>query len=208
MATSITADDLQQLAEAFPDLNYSKTSNCVWGTLPFACSFNPERREVLYSPEAEAYIEDSYEIRIVFDKTDTFGFPSVFEDSQRIVTAYKNKTIIEKNRHFELGDGCCCLGIYPEYVWTGIVNYIYDKVIPFFYWHSYLEQNGKPPWPGYTHANDGLKEAMTMEHKNVNKGRSRNQPCPCKSGKKYKRCCQHRDSILASKIKKQPLRKR
>lgn len=203
MVTGIKTCDIQQLAEEFPDLNYSKARNCIWGTLAFACSCNTELREVIYSPEAKAYIEDSYEIRIEFDKQDTFGFPTVFEDSRRILTAYENKTIPDKYRHFELGDGSCCLGIFPEYRWSGVVDYLYDKIIPFFYWYSYLEQTGKPPWQGYLHGNDGLIEAMSAPHEMVHRGSSRNRLCPCNSGKKYKKCCQRRDSILASKIKKQ-----
>ena len=36
--------------------------------------------------------------------------------------------------------------------------------------------------------NNQLKKTK-IDPKNINKKISRNEPCPCGSGKKYKRCC-------------------
>jgi hypothetical protein len=98
------------------------------------------------------------------------------------------------------GTGNCCLGIFPEYQWQGALRYIQDKIVPYFYWQSYLRIYGEAPWKGYSHEKQGIEEAMTLPPREVSKGRSRNIDCPCGSGRKYKYCCMKRDIILKKKL--------
>ncbi|HUU94044.1 MAG TPA: SEC-C metal-binding domain-containing protein [Phycisphaerae bacterium] len=36
---------------------------------------------------------------------------------------------------------------------------------------------------------DAMQDALARTHEELAKGRRRNEPCPCGSGKKYKHCC-------------------
>ncbi|MBI9108665.1 MAG: SEC-C domain-containing protein [Spirochaetales bacterium] len=90
----------------------------------------------------------------------------------------------------------CCLGIFPKYKWVGVTQFIKDKVIPFFYWQSYRRLIGEEPWRGFAHGRDGILEAMMQSPNEITKGNNRNLPCPCGSGRKYKKCCLRRDEHL------------
>ncbi|MBK1791351.1 SEC-C domain-containing protein [Persicirhabdus sediminis] len=200
MAFTVEQSDLQALDLEFPGLNFSRARNCIWGTLSFACSCDRKDQKIIYSNCGESYIEDSYEIKIDFSNRDTFGFPVVYEESERIATSLKAGEIDDSKRHIDTSDGSCCLGIFPEYQWNGVTNFLYEKVIPFFYWYSFLQHHGEPPWHGFAHGHPGLIQAMSMVPSKVLKGRYSNKLCPCDSGKKYKVCCKSRDLALLRKI--------
>jgi SEC-C motif len=194
--------DRQELLREFPSLNCSLPRQVVWGTLEFNCSFDDSSGELVYEKLFDNYIHDSYEIRIDFNKDDTFGFPSVFEESGIIKEYVHGAGISLIDLHVNMTDESCCLGIFPEYQWYGVSGFIQDKVVPFFYWQSYRRLFGKEPWRGYSHGDDGIREAMRMPMTQSTKGNSRNKLCPCGSGKKYKKCCIQRDALLISKLSK------
>lgn len=205
MAISLVFEDKQVLETNYPKLNCSLPRQVIWGTLEFCCSYDCSSKELIYSNSAPCLecISDSYEVRIDFNQFDTFGFPKVFEESD-IIKSFSTKNAIRlDDLHLNEDDGhSCCLGIFPEYKWVSALNYIRDKVIPFFYWQSYKRMYEKEPWPAYSHGEKGILEAMTIPPDESSKGRSRNQKCPCGSGPKYKYCCLDRDQILKNKLPK------
>ena len=114
----------------------------------------------------------------------------MYEDSEIIKNFALSEGIALEDFHINKGDAdSCCLGIFPEYQWQGSLAYIRDKIVPFFYWQSYRRVYGKEPWKAYKHGAEGIIMAMIMPPEEVSKGHSRNKPCPCKSGRKYKKCC-------------------
>ena len=195
--------DKQELALQFPALNCSLLRGAIWGTLDFACSYDGKTKEIAYNDLLDNYIPDSYEIRIDFNQKDSFGFPKVFEDSAIIENFALSNSIHFEDLHINKCDEkSCCLGIFPEYEWKGATSFIKDKIIPFFYWQSFRRIYGHEPWKGHSHGNTGLLEAMQLQPKESSKGCNRNKPCPCGSGRKYKKCCIKWDTVLKSKLVK------
>lgn len=199
MAIVLTPNDRAQVNQVYPRLLCSVERQVVWGTLDFACSYDASQEILIFENTAEDYIQDSYEIRIDFNGVDIFGFPTVFEESGKIEAFSIENGISLGDLHVN-DDGSCCLGIYPEYRWDGVTGFIRDKVISYFYWQSFYRMHGKEPWEGYSHGKMGIYEALCDTKgitKNLRgKGRSRNQPCPCGSGNKYKKCCYIKQHVL------------
>lgn len=203
MAIVLTKSDCLELNKKLPNLNCELSNGVIWGTLDFKCCYDFDRCELVYVETGENYIQDAYEIRIVFNESDTFGFPKIYEPSGIIKEFAEASNLKLEDLHINKDNyDSCCLGIFPEYLWTSAWQFIIDKVIPFFYWQSYRRINGQEPWKGFTHGNDGIIEAMRYSVKDVFKGKTRNKLCPCGSGRKYKKCCLRRDMILKSKLKK------
>ena len=201
MAIILTTQDKELLKQYYPKLNCSLSRKLVWGTLDFACSFDKSSQELFYDNSANDYLADSYEIRIDFNHFNTFGFPEVYESSGIIRAFAQKQGIKPEDFHIkENGEDSCCLGIFPEYQWRGVVFYIQEKVVPFFYWQACRRIYGKEPWGSYSHRDNGIIEAMTILPPKASKGASRNLICPCGSGKKYKKCCMNRDAFLKSKL--------
>lgn len=200
MAILLTSLDKSQINNVHPTLSCSLKRQVVWGTLSFACGYDEARAELVFANDFDNFIQDAYEIRIDFKETDTFGFPQVFEESGRLEAFGTANGISLCDLHVN-SDGSCCLGIYPEYQWAGVVRFINEKIISYFYWQSFYRMYGRPPWDGYAHGADGLTEALVDAEKIArNLGRSgkfRNHPCPCGSSKKYKNCCRARKYRLA-----------
>lgn len=199
MGYFLTERDQQELAEVYPLLNCSLPRAVIWGTLDFSCSYDVEKRQLVHSNSFDNYLVDDYEIRIDFNDFDDFGFPKVYEESSRIKQFAKAEGISLMDLHVNIGDNCsCCLGVFPEYKYVGALEYIQDKLIPFFYWQSYRRINGKEPWKGLSHGEPGIREAMTRLVKDVEKGKYRNCACPCgrEPIRKYKNCCLRRDLKL------------
>lgn len=206
MAIKLIENDLHELRKNYPTLNCSFKSGVVWGTLHFDCSYSRETQELVYGNLFDNCVSDEYEIRIDFNEFDTFGFPKVYEDSGLIKKFANEKSVELKDLHMNENDhDSCCLGIFPEYEWTGVSAFIKEKVTPFFYWQSHRRVFGKEPWRGYLHDDAGILEAMTLSPAQSSKGRFRNVRCPCGSGGKYKKCCLLRDSNLKSKLKNNAL---
>lgn len=209
MVITLTKQDHQELSPYFPKLNCSLNRGVLWGTLDIACSFDQSKNELLWDDSASDFIRDSYEIRIDFNQFDSFGFPKVYEDSGIIRKFAKDHYLKLEDLHINKDDDySCCLGIFPEYQWQGVLAFIQDKIISFFYWQSFRRINGKEPWQGYSHGDPGIIEAMAMPPLQSSKGSLQNIKCPCGSGKKYKKCCMRRDAVLKSKLSKSRISRR
>lgn len=178
MEQRLTNKDKEKLALEFPDLNCDIADQRIWGTLYFYYYHHNNSQEIIFDTNSPDAISDNYEIEIRLNERGKFGFPKVFETSNRLI---KNA-----DHHF-YPDESCCVGICFNHQWVSAYNFIYQRVIPFFYWQSYFLQNGMQAWKGYSHNSLGLLEALLEIHNA--KGSARNKLCPCGSGIKYKKCC-------------------
>ena len=203
MAITLTHYDRKDLKLHYPNLNCSIKRRIVWGTLDIACSFDQNTNELIWDDDVNTYIRDSYEVRLDFNQFDSFGFPKVYEDSAKIQRFSQEYKVKLESLHINEGDdNSCCLGIFPEYDWHGVLAYIEEKVVPFFYWQSYRRLFDEEPWNGCSHGIKGIEEAVSTSLQTLHKGNLRNNQCFCGSGKKYKKCCMRRDVILTRELKK------
>ncbi|MBC6414496.1 MAG: SEC-C domain-containing protein [Chromatiales bacterium] len=99
-------------------------------------------------------------------------------------------------------NGSCCLGIDIEKKKKSLSEFVINDVFPYFVWQAYYAKYKEiPPVGEYSHGSKGLKEAQndyesTMVHPRK-AGAHRNKPCPCGSGKKYKKCCWIKDNKMS-----------
>lgn len=200
MDIKITERDVEELRKIFPDLSLSITRQQVWGTLSIQCSYDENSRKLSDDESRENFLQDKYEIRIDFNKQSTFGFPRVEEESEKIKKFSINRAIKLNDLHVE-DDDSCCLGVFPEYKWQGVCQFIIDKLIPYFYWQTFRRVYGREPWAGLAHGVDGIREQLQKltppEARN-----NRNSRCNCGSGLKYKRCCMITKEKLGQYLKR------
>ncbi len=198
MVPELTAGDIRELKSCFPELIYNRRLGSVRGTLSIACSHEIGSGRIHFDDTRSNYLEESFEIRIELTSLDSFGCPKVFEDSSRILIWAKEEGISPQDLHVNMSDEfSCCLGIFPGFRWKSVSAFIYDYVIPFFYWQTYRRNKGAPPWDGHAHGAIGILNEMAMSPQRARKASSRNVRCPCGSGLKYKRCCLLKDTQLA-----------
>ena len=194
MVYRLTEDDKQTLHAAFPSLNCEIEHQQIWGTLKFACSYHVET-QTIHHDEGPNFIQDDYEVRIDYKASDAFGLPLVYEESGVIEQFAEQANLPTGDLHLFVS-GACCLGIDPMYQYTSATQFIYDKVIPFFYWQSFRRNFGREPWRCYSHNTEGIFEAITLKSPDFKKRKYRKMSCLCGSGKKYQYCCLEKDKAL------------
>ena len=194
----LTQTDKKEVEQNFPGLNCEVANQRIWGTLKFRCRYNFDSGKLERETDHKDAISDDYEIEILFNEPDCFGFPAVYETSNRIRDYAHSKGLQIVDLHVFPKAGNCCLGIFPEYQWESASDFIHQKVIPFFYWQSHTRIKGTEPWKGYSH-NSGDTEYL-QERLRIKKTTGRNQPCPCGKDKKYKYCCLRHDESIESLI--------
>ena len=198
----LTDEDIEKVKEVFPQLNCEVRNGRIWGTLDFCCWYDSDSRELEHNSQHREAISDSYEIEIKFDKKDLFGFPKVYETSGKILKFSTDSKLELEDLHINKNDcNSCCLGIFPDYRWQGATDFILTKIVPFFYWQSHRRIRGEEPWEGHAHGDSGIEDALALVSRR-GKGSNRNALCYCNSGKKYKKCCYQKDSILRSSLLK------
>ena len=210
--------DLAALRREQPGLVYAPDSHQIDGTLLISAEYDHSTGSFTILPQpsgsrAAEYIHTEFEVNVNlrFQPTLFNPWPIVRETGgrvQEIMRAWKIRRIVDL--HCYPGDpkNVCCLGIQ---VYTGksikVTSFISRMVVPFFYRLAYIEQHGlesarKRLWAEYSHSDDGYKEYATYAKEMLQRGR--NSPCPCRSGRRFKRCCRpeydmaHR--MLTSKV--------
>ena len=129
----LTDKDVEKIKEVFPQLNCEVRSGRIWGTLDFCCWYDSKSGKLEHNSQHPEAIYDSYEIEIKFDKKDLFGFPKVYETSEKILRFSADSEIELQDLHVDKNDcNSCCLGIFPQYRWKGAADFILKKAIPFF----------------------------------------------------------------------------
>ena len=144
--------------------------------------------------ETDFLIQDVFEIEIYVDDLDMNGWPKVFE------VGGKYRRIAEKcevpiiDLHIYPHNHACCLGLkYRDNQRLCIEDFLDELVIPFFYRLSYTDKFGidrarRDLWGEYSHGDKGQIEHFLEIVDIARHNPGRNDPCPCGSGKKYKKC--------------------
>jgi hypothetical protein len=193
----ITDRDIRWLRLHFPNLYYDANSHKILGELDFCAVYDQESGKVTIANLAEQtdfLIQDVFEIEIYLDDLDMNGWTKVFE------VGGKYRRIAEKcevpiiDLHIYPHNRACCLGLkYRDNQRLCIEDFLHELVIPFFYRLSYTDKFGidrarKDLWGEYSHGDRGEIEHYLEIMNIVRHNPSRNDPCPCGSGKKYKKC--------------------
>ncbi len=195
MAIQLNEKDVADLESAHPYLYHSKRFNTVSGTLNFKSTYVRDEQRVKLISDSKEAIEDQYEIEIRLNVLDDFNMPKVYETEGKIKSFVKREGIRCEDLHLNDKSGSCCLGIFLEFKWKGILCFIDEMVIPFFYWQSHRRIRGVEPWPCHAHFNEGLIKQLVLPI-SENMDRYINKPCPCGSEKKYKHCHYKTDEKL------------
>ena len=202
----ITDKEIEWLGLHFPNLQYEADSQKIAGKLDFCAAYDNESGEVIVGDSArqeEGFIRGNFEIEIDLEVFDANGWPRVYEVGGRHRQIAKKWNIEIIDLHVFSDDGMCCLGIkYGDKRNYNIRSFLAELIIPFFYRLSYTEEFGiaasrKELWGEYSHGEKGQLEYLMEISNFANQSPSRNDPCPCGSGKKYKRC--HLDAVESLK---------
>ncbi len=193
----ITDRDIRWLRLHFPNLYYDANSHKILGELDFCAVYDQGSGKVTIAnlaEETDFLIQDVFEIEIYLDDFDVNGWPKVFE------VGGKYRRIAEKCKvpiidlHIYPHNRACCLGLkYRDRQRLCVEDFLHELVIPFFYRLSYTDKFGidrarKDLWGEYSHGDRGEIEHFLEIMNIVRHNPSRNDPCPCGSGKKYKKC--------------------
>lgn len=206
LAMKITDKEIEWLGLHFPNLQYEASSQRIAGELNFCAAYDNKSGEVIIGNSArqeDNFIRDVFEIKIDLKTFDANGWPKVYEVGEKYHQIAKKWNIEIIDLHVSSDDGMCCLGIqYGSQRNLSIGSFLPKLVIPFFYRLSYTEKFGLAAsrndlWGEYSHGEEGITEYLKELSIFAKQKPSRNDLCPCGSGKKYKRC--HQDTVESLK---------
>ena len=194
--------DSEWLIRSFPDLLHDIEDNILVGEIGFCADYEPAQGKLRMGNEADRdspyFLCDAFSVKIELDCLDSNGWPKVYEVGGRHMDTSKRQVIEVIDLHF-FDDSSCCLGIRTgaERGMT-IGKFMTDLVVPFFYRLSYTERSGLEAarenlWDEYSHGDEGYREYEGEVLSIAGQAPGRNDPCPCGSGRKYKRC--HLDEV-------------
>ena len=196
--------EFEWLISNFPDLLHEPEPNILVGELGFCADYEPTQGDLRMGKEADRnsphYLCDAFFVRIELDSSDSNGWPEVYEVGGRHVDVAERQFIGVIDLHF-FRDSKCCLSIRSGAErGMNIGRFMTELVVPFFYRLSYTERHGIDAardnlWDEYSHGEEGLREYHREVLDIAGQAPSRNDPCPCGSGRKYKRC--HLDEVDA-----------
>ena len=192
--------EIKWLELYFPNLQYKADSQKIVGELEFCAAYDKESRKLIINDglrKVNRLICEIFEIEICLSLLDGNGWPKVYEVGGRHYQIGKKRNVEIIDLHFYSDDDACCLGLnFPDQRSLSIRSFLEELVIPFFYQLSYIEKFGiaasrNDLWGEYSHGKEGLTEYLTELSIFAKQNLGRNDPCPCGSGKKYKRCHQN-----------------
>ena len=193
----ISDSEIKWLKSNFPNLQYDEKSQKIVGELDFCAAYDNESQKVIIGNLADGtnfLIRDVFEVEIHLGDLDMNGWPKVHEVSKRHCEIAQQCNIDIIDLHINPEDNTCCLGIKrSDNLTFRIKPFIFERVIPFLYRLSYVEKFGidvtsKDRWEEYSHGDKGIREYLAEAINFARVNPARNDPCPCDSGKKYKRC--------------------
>ena len=193
----LSDNEIKWLKSNFPNLQYNEKSQKIVGELDFCAAYDNESQKVMIgtlADETDLLIRDVFEVEICLDDLDMNGWPKVHEIGNRHFEIAQKCNIDIIDLHINPEDNTCCLGIKrPDNRIFRIKSFIHERVIPFLYRLSYVEKFGidvtsKDCWEEYSHRDEGFREYLAEIIIFARRNPGRNTPCPCHSGKKYKRC--------------------
>ena len=199
----ISEEAIQRITLEQPGLSYDTRGHRIIGTLEFSAEYDKKSGWLtpLQEPTDQGNgkaIHDSFEIeiRLEFQPSAFNPWPPVIETGgriQRIMEKHQIADIADLHCYPDLSENRCCLGIQAT---TGskieIAKFVRELVVPFFYRMAYVDRHGLQAarmdlWGEYPHSSIEAHRQYLAELQNMRKT-GRNQPCPCGSGAKYKRC--------------------
>lgn len=195
--------DLEWMASNFPDLAYQPTDRRIVGSLHFCAAFDRDTGQMKMGDTEEhraigTFLCDVFKVRFDLECIQDNGWPKVYEvGGRRIEIAEKNHCNLIDLHFFE--NGACCLGLkYAVERNLTLKRFTNEMVIPFFYRLAYTYRYGLTAarnnlWGEYSHGDAGISEYLEELRRIASKEPCRNEPCPCGSGLKYKRC--HLDDV-------------
>ena len=147
---------------------------------------------------ADTFLCDAFKVRMDLGHVEVKASPKVYEVGGR------RFDIAERNRcglidlHFYDDEACCLTLSFSAGRNPSLQRFILGLMIPFFYRLSYTDRYGLTAarsnlWGEYSHGDSGLREHQDEMLRIADNNSSRNRPCPCGSGSKYKRC--HLDEV-------------
>ena len=199
--------DLKWLALNFPELTYVPGEQKIVGKLRFCAAFDRDSGQMKLGEVDEhrvigTFLCDAFKVMFDLRCVGDNGWPKVYEVGGRYVDIGEQNQCGMIDLHlFE--DGACCLGLNFA---TGrnltLERFMPELVIPFFYRLSYTDRYGlsaarEDLWGEYSHGDAGVREYQDEIVQLAGNHPGRNQPCPCGSGLKYKRC--HLDEVESAR---------
>ena len=199
----LSHEDIQSVTLEQPGLSYDHRNHRIIGTMEFFAEY--DKSDGWLTPASQSTdqgsgkaIQDAFEIeiRLEFQPSAFNPWPPVIETAgriQRIIEKHQIADIADMHCYPGLSENRCCLSIQAA---TGykieIAKFVRELVVPFFYRVAYVDRHGlqaarKDLWGEYPHSSIEAHRQYLAELSSMRKA-SRNQPCPCGSGKKYKRC--------------------
>ena len=197
--------DVERLSASFPGLTHDAQAGAIVGHLDFCATYDRSSGHLRIGDAGETasldtFLSDEFLVRIELGTSDDNGWPSVYEVGGRAATIAERESIEMIDLHF-FPDGRCCLGIsYARKSKLNIEQFVNELVIPFLYRLSYTNKYGinaarEDLWGEYSHGDEGYLEYESEIMEIASEKPGRNIPCPCGSGRKYKRC--HLDEVEA-----------
>ena len=204
---NLRSADLEWLASNFPELAYAPGEGRIAGIFRFCAAFDRDSGKLKQGDTDEhralgSFLCDAFKVRFDLQCVEENGWPKVYEVGGRCNDiAEQNQCAMIDLHLFE--DGACCLGLnYAVQRNLTPERFVLELVIPFFYRLSYVDRHGleaarEDLWGEYSHGSAGLREYQGEILRLTDNDPGRNQPCPCGSGLKFKRC--HLDEVEAVK---------
>ena len=199
-----TAQDIKWLRAVYPSIEYEEHRNRITGEFDIRACYDAAsgklrtegaRRdeEIRRSPR---FLQDVFEleIRLNAEAVGRNGWPTVFETGGRGDAIAAEWNIPKIDLHV-FRDDSFCLGLKcakPRRL--TLRGFVRDLVVPFLYWLAYVDRFGlesarKDLWGEYSHGQAGCNEYLAELAAHAGHDPPRNDPCPCGSGKKTKKCC-------------------
>ena len=200
----LTDRDLQWLECFLPSLSYKPDALRIVGELSFCACYSGDTGKVEIERlerdnrirSSNSLLCDAFEVEIRLDSesVEASGWPKVFEVGGRWKSIAERVRVQPIDLHlFEDGHFCLAIKYTPD-TRLPLERFLYDLVIPFLYRLSYIDTWGIDAaradlWGEYPHGKAGLIEYQREMLEIAQHDAGRNDPCPCGSQTKYKRCC-------------------
>ena len=200
-------NDLEWLASNFPELAYAPADQRIEGELRFCAAFDRNSGQLKLGDTDEhraigTFLCDTFKVGIDLGHLGENGWPTVYEVGGRHFDIAEQYRCPMVDLHF-FEDGACCLTLkYAAERDLTLERFMLELVTPFFYRLAYTDRYGLTAtkddlWGEYPHGVAGETEYQDEILQLVSTKPGRNQPCPCGSGLKYKRC--HLDEVESVK---------
>ena len=204
---NLRGTDLEWLASHYPELEYKPDSGTIEGRLGFCAAFDRMSGQLLLGDSTEiramdTFLCDAFAVTVDLRATGPDGWPSIREVGNRSVAiAKKNNCPLIDLHLFENGTFCLGLSYAPSRNLT-LQRFVQELVVPFLYRLAYADRHGLEAarahlWGEYSHGDGGHRQYQREMLALADHDPGRNQPCPCGSGQKYKRC--HYEDVEAVK---------